>query len=47
VHLPHKKLGLLYCLNRHTSLYYIEKPVFDKKEEISEVYFKKLSDEFC
>ncbi len=47
VHLPIKKLGLLYCLNRHTSLYYIEKPVFDKKEEINDIYFKKLSNDFC
>lgn len=45
--MPVKKLGLLFCLNRPTALYYISKPVFDKKEEINEGYFNKLSEDFC
>jgi acylaminoacyl-peptidase len=32
VSLPYKKLGLIYCLNRPTKLYYIQEPVFDKKK---------------
>ena len=31
VHSPVMKLGMIYCMNRPTALYYIKKPNFDKK----------------
>ena len=36
VHLPNQKLGLIYCLNRPNSLYYIRTPEFLKLSESNE-----------
>lgn len=30
--MPYFKLGLIYCLNRPTSLYHLREPAFDKKK---------------
>lgn len=43
VHLPLKKLGLIYCLNRENMLYYIRKPQFEKpKEQIVDDYMIQI-----
>jgi hypothetical protein len=44
VDLPNKKLGLIFCLNRPTALYYIGEPVFDKKGlESKENYMQQIN----
>jgi hypothetical protein len=46
VEMPVKKLGIVYCLNRHTGLYYISdpKPVSDEAEK-AEGYLKRITDQ--
>jgi len=46
VHLPIKKLGLIYCLNRPTEIVYVKDPVFDKKkvaEAAGSDYIKRVN----
>jgi len=47
VDMPHFKLGLIFCLNRPTSLYYIADPVFDKKKVDAEnkSYIRRVNPE--
>jgi len=48
VKMPHFKFGLIFCLNRPTALYYIQSPVFDKKElpkEDDTQYVKQINPE--
>lgn len=41
--LPVKKLGMVYCLNRPTSIYYVKVPLFEKDKVSADDYFLKLS----
>jgi hypothetical protein len=45
--MPHFKLGLIFCLNRPTSLYYITEPVTDKKkvDKESKTYMRRVNPE--
>ena len=43
VTLQTKKLGMRYCLNRPTGLYYIKAPIFDKDLAAGNEYITKLT----
>jgi len=38
--MPIQKIGLNYCLNKDTKLYYVPEPVFDKKKLPESNYMK-------
>lgn len=47
VDLPNKKLGVTFCLNRPTGLYYIADPIFEKKklDEKEDSYLTRINPE--